>query len=72
MYNQSANSGAVNLYAVGDSSVGKIAPSELEQSNADLATELTNMVIAQRAYQANTKTLSTVATMLDDLNQAIH
>ena len=49
-----------------------IAPSELEQSNADLATELTNMVIAQRAYQANTKTLSTVATMLDDLNQAIH
>ena len=72
VYNQSANSGAVNLYAVGDSSVGKIAPSELEQSTADLATELTNMVIAQRAYQANTKTLSTVATMLDDLNQAIH
>lgn len=72
VYNQSATSGTVNIFAIGNSNVGTIAPSQLEGSNADLATELTNMIIAQRAYQANTKTLSTVATMLDDLNQAIH
>ncbi|HHS49359.1 MAG TPA: flagellar hook-basal body complex protein [Desulfurella acetivorans] len=39
---------------------GTISPSSLEQSNVDLNTQLTNMIMYERAYQANTKSLQTL------------
>lgn len=39
---------------------GTISPSSLEQSNVDLNTQLTNMIMYERAYQANTKSIQTL------------
>ncbi len=71
VFNQTSASGEVNLAQAGSSGVGKIAPSQLESSNVELAAQLTDMIIAQRAYQANTKMITTATSMLDDLNRAI-
>jgi flagellar hook protein FlgE len=43
---------------------GTISPSSLEQSNVDLNTQLTNMILYERSYQANTEVLQTVNQML--------
>ena len=39
----------------------------LEQSNVDLSTEFTNMIVSQRGFQANTKIVTTVDQMLNDV-----
>ncbi|OSS41284.1 Flagellar hook protein FlgE [Desulfurella amilsii] len=44
----------------GEGTRGTISPSSLEQSNVDLNTQLTNMILYERAYQANTKSLQTM------------
>ena len=36
-------------------------------SNVDLATEFTNMIVAERGYQANAKTITTSDQMLQSL-----
>lgn len=71
VFTQTTASGEVNLVEAGGSGSGKIASSSLEASNIDLADELTTMIVAQRAYQANTKIISTASTLLDELNRAI-
>jgi flagellar hook-basal body protein len=71
VYAQSSLSGEVNLRQPGSSGVGKIAPSSLEQSNVELAGQLTDMIVAQRSYQANTKVISTADNLLEALNQII-
>jgi flagellar hook protein FlgE len=68
---QSAESGEVNLRQSGSSGVGKIASSSLEQSNVELADQLTDMIVAQRAYQANTKVISTTDQLLSQLNDIL-
>jgi flagellar hook protein FlgE len=68
---QSAQSGEVNLRQPGTSGVGKIASSSLEQSNVELADQLTDMIVAQRAYQANTKVISTTDQLLSQLNDIL-
>ncbi|NIC40210.1 flagellar hook-basal body complex protein, partial [Aquabacterium sp. A08] len=42
-----------------DSGLGLIRQSALEESNVDLTQELVNMIVAQRAYQANAQTIKT-------------
>ena len=39
----------------------------LEQSNVDIATEFTNMIEAERGFQANSRTISTADEMMQDL-----
>ncbi len=63
---QSSASGEVNLKQAGQSGVGAISSGALEQSNVELANQLTDMIVAQRAYQANTKVIQTADTLLDD------
>ncbi|CAD7783414.1 MAG: Flagellar hook protein FlgE [Candidatus Methanoperedenaceae archaeon GB37] len=46
---------------------GKIVAGSLEQSNVDIAKEFTNMILVQRAFQANSKVITTSDIMLDDL-----
>lgn len=48
---------------------GAIRSSSLEQSNVDLATEFVRLIINQRAFQANTRTISTTNDLLGDLVQ---
>lgn len=71
VFSQSAESGEVNLQSPGASGVGKIAASQLEQSNVELADQLTDMIVAQRAYQANTKIISTTDQLLSQLNDIL-
>jgi flagellar hook protein FlgE len=49
------------------SGAGTIASGSLENSTVDLGTEFTNMIIAQRAYSAATKIITTADEMLDEL-----
>jgi flagellar hook-basal body protein len=71
VFAETSDSGAVNLAQAGSSGVGKIAASTLEASNVELADQLTDMIVAQRAYQANTKVISTSDQLLEELNQIL-
>ncbi len=62
------NSGTVRVGTAGTGGLGAIASSSLEDSTVDLATELTDMIQAQSAYQANSKVFQTGANLLDILN----
>lgn len=62
------SSGQVFVGVGGQSGFGAIYSSSLENSTVDLATELTDMIQAQSAYQANSKVFQTGANLLDILN----
>ena len=67
IYSQSANSGAAFFYkdAGGKSIYGaKLASSMVEQSNVDLAQALTEVIVTQKAYDANAKSITTSNEML--------
>ncbi len=49
---------------------GTIAPSSLENSTVDIATEFSNLIVTQRAYEANSKIITTADQMLQTLIQA--
>ncbi|QAY96201.1 flagellar hook protein FlgE [Methylovirgula ligni] len=62
-----SNSGAITLGAGNSEGFGSINGSELESSTVDLATQLTNMVVTQNAYQANSKAFQVGSDMLSEL-----
>ena len=65
-YQQTQNSGgARNMYV--DADGGQIANGTLEMSNVDLANEFTNMITAQRGFQANSKVITTSDELLQEL-----
>jgi flagellar hook protein FlgE len=65
VYAESIGSGAVMFGAPGEGSRGQIVSSALEQSNVDLATELTRIITYQRGYQANAR----MVTVTDQIMQ---
>jgi flagellar hook protein FlgE len=67
-YLPTSASGPVYLGTAGDGGFGRIEASSLESSTVDLATELTDMIQAQSAYEANSKVFQTGANILDVLN----
>ena len=69
VYQQSSNSGAVILTTAGTNGAGTINADSLEQSTVDLASELSNLVTVQRAYEANSKVLQAASDLLANLNQ---
>ena len=69
-YTETANSGTVVLREAGTGSAGAIAPSSLEDSTVDIATEFSNLIVTQRAYEANSKIITTADQMLQTLIQA--
>ncbi len=69
-FRTSINSGLPSVGTALSSSLGKISTGYLEQSNVDLSTEFTNMIVTQRGFQANTKIITTVDEMLNDIIQA--
>lgn len=58
LYRQTVNAGVAVQSAPGEEGFATLAPGVLESSNVELATEFTNMLIAQRAYQANVRAFS--------------
>lgn len=67
LWAQTANSGAPIVGTPDTSGFGSTIGGELEQSNVDLATEMTNMITAERGYQANSRVISTADEMLGTL-----
>ncbi len=67
VYRQTRESGDYLLREPGLNGAGNVVASALEGSNVDLAEEFTNMIVTQRAYSANTKTITTTDEMLDEL-----
>jgi flagellar hook protein FlgE len=59
MWAQTFETGEAVIGAPGSSSLGNITSGALEESNVDLSEELVNLIIAQRNYQANAKTIET-------------
>jgi flagellar hook protein FlgE len=53
--------------APSSSGLGSLVTSSLEMSNVDLATQLTSLITTQRAYEANTKVITTSDEILQDL-----
>jgi flagellar hook protein FlgE len=66
-FRESANSGAVQLGVAGEGQRGTITGGALEMSNVDLAAEFTNLILAQRGFQANSRVITTSDQVLEDL-----
>jgi flagellar hook protein FlgE len=62
-----ANSGAPSMGNANTGSRGSITSGYVEMSNVDLSSELTNLIIAQRGFQANSKVISTSDEILQTL-----
>ncbi|WP_038249488.1 flagellar hook protein FlgE [Ghiorsea bivora] len=62
-------SGSPILEKPGNGGMGSITPYGLEQSNVDLAGEFVKLIVVQRGYEANSKTISTTDQMLSSLMQ---
>ncbi|MEO1954154.1 MAG: flagellar hook-basal body complex protein, partial [Campylobacterales bacterium] len=67
LFNQTANSGEPIIGTAATSGRGFIQSSALEASNVDLSRSLTQLIIIQRGYQANGKTITTSDEMLQTL-----
>lgn len=66
LFRISNNSGAPNIGFAGEGR-GVISGSSLEMSNVDLSEEFTEMIVAQRGFQANTKMITTSDEILQEL-----
>ena len=69
VYQLSQTSGPMAIQTAGSGSAGTILADNLEASTVDLATELTNMIVAQRSYEANSKVLQAASDLLSKLNE---
>jgi flagellar hook protein FlgE len=66
MFGESAAAGVPNVGTAGTGGRGALIGSALEQSNVDIAQEFTQMILAQRGYQANGKSITTADEILQD------
>ena len=66
---QTSNSGDPIVGQAGTGGKGSIQASSLEMSNVDLSRSLTQLIVIQRGYQANSKTITTADEMLNTLLQ---
>lgn len=61
------NSGEFDGVGKDITEIGSFSVGALEMSNVDLATEFTNMITTQRGFQANSRTITTSDTLLEEL-----
>jgi flagellar hook protein FlgE len=67
LFASSLASGQPVILSPNQGGVGAIAPSSLEMSNVDLATEFVELITTQRAFQANSKVITTSDEVLSEL-----
>jgi flagellar hook protein FlgE len=70
-YTQGDDSGDFTLKQAGDGGVGVFSPKSLENSGTELSGELTDLIVAQRSYEANTKIITTTDSLLETLTQIL-
>jgi flagellar hook protein FlgE len=66
---ESLNSGQAQLTTAGSGGAGSIISGALEASNVDLSQEFTNLIVAQRGFQANARIITTSDQILQELAQ---
>ncbi|KIL50477.1 flagellar hook protein [Jeotgalibacillus alimentarius] len=66
VFQESVNSGVANIGTSADAG-GTISSGALEMSNVDLSEEFTEMITAQRGFQANTRIITTSDQILEEL-----
>lgn len=71
LFQETANSGIAQVNTPETGGLGSTIGGDLESSNVDLNQEFTNLIVAQNAYQANARMITTEDTVLTDLIQAI-
>ncbi len=67
LYIASANSGTATVGSPGTGGNGSLVSGALEMSNVDLSEEFTDMIVAQRGFQANTRIITTSDEILQEL-----
>lgn len=72
VYTATTASGTISIGASGSGGLGTIQDDALEQSNVNISTEFSNLVIAQRAFEANSKAVTTFDTVTQDTISMIH
>ena len=71
LYAQTFASGQPAVGVANSGNFGYITDSALEQSNVDISSEFTNMIVAQNAYVANSKVLTTENSVLTALESSV-
>ena len=71
LFLETTASGSPTLGNAGIDGMGTLLQGYLENSNVDPVAEITNLIVAQRAYEMNTKVLSAADQMLQSLNQSV-
>ncbi|MEW1955603.1 flagellar hook protein FlgE [Terrabacter sp. NPDC080008] len=66
-YTSTANSGTAQVGQAGDAGFGALMGGALEMSNVDLSQEFTNLIVAQRGFQANARIITTSDQVLQEL-----
>ncbi len=66
-FTTTANSGDAEIDVAGEGSLGSLSPGSVEMSNVDLAAEFTNLILAQRGFQASSRVITTSDQVLEDL-----
>ncbi len=64
-YVETNNSGQANIGESGVAGKGSLLAGALEMSNVDLSEQMTDMIVTQRGFQSNAKTIQTADTLLD-------
>ena len=67
LYRTTVNSGDAQIGAAGTGGRGDLTGGALEMSNVDLSAEFTNLIIAQRGFQANSRVITTSDELLQEL-----
>ncbi len=67
LFTESANSGEAVLNTAGTLAAGEILSGSLELSNVDISEEFVNLIIAQRAFQANARVITTGDSIMQEL-----
>jgi len=71
-YSTTAASGSASVGAPGAGGRGSIKDDTLELSNVDISSEFANLIVAQRAFEANSKTVTTFDTVAQETINMIH
>jgi flagellar hook protein FlgE len=67
LYTETQDSGVPLTGSPGTNGLGKIGSNALEQSNVDLGNEFVHMILYQRAFQANSRIITTTDTMMEEV-----